>query len=151
MMRWGAVDWTLSMAPAYRRSTSDPGCAVWWTMDFGPGNQLYVLACDTYWLQEANLWALALTLHHLRGCERYGTYTILQAIEGARAALPPPPGMGKRKWWDVLGVGSNWPLEGIELKYQKMAKAAHPDNGGSAEAMAELNVAIEEARKELTT
>jgi len=145
MERWGAVSWVISMAPAYRRRDSDPGCAVWWQMDYG--QPLYVLACDTYLVQEHNLWALALTLHHLRGCERYGTYTILQAIEGARAALPPPDGMRPKKWWEVLGVASNWPLEAIELKFQTLAKKAHPDAGGSVEEMAALNAAIDEARK----
>lgn len=36
-----------------------------------------------------------------------------------------------------------------EANYRTRARQAHPDNGGSHERMAELNAAIDEARKEL--
>jgi curved DNA-binding protein CbpA len=47
----------------------------------------------------------------------------------------------------VLGVNRFATLEEAEIEYRRRAKVAHPDNGGSAEHMAELNAAIAEARR----
>lgn len=151
MGRWGIGSrYVISMAPAFRRTTTDPGVALWFLMPLRKGQtkrELRVIACDSYDIQEHNLYAVARTLNALRAIERWGAYSLEQAVEGARPMLPPPEGQGKRAWWDVLGVASNWPLEAIEIKYQSLAKRAHPDAGGSAEQMAELNGAIDEARK----
>lgn len=155
MGRWNVGNaHVISMAPAFRRTTTDPGVALWFLMPLRSGQQkreLRVIACDNYDIQEHNLYAIAKTLYSLRAIERWGAYSLEQAVEGARPMLPAPDGMGKRPWWEVLSVASNWPLEAIEMKYQKLAKSAHPDAGGSEDAMAALNAAITEARKELTT
>lgn len=50
-------------------------------------------------------------------------------------------------WWDVLDVPSEAPLEVIEAAYHKLARAYHPDAGGSEQQMSELNVAIRAARE----
>lgn len=151
MARWKiGGSYVISMAPAFRRTTSDPGCALWFLMPLKRGQakrELRVIACDNYDLQEHNLYAIAKTLYALRAIERWGAYTLEQAVEGARPMLPAPEGHGNRPWWDVLGVASNWPLEAIEMKYQALAKRAHPDAGGSADEMTALNAAISEARK----
>lgn len=154
MARWGVGDrWVCSRAPAYRRSTGDPGVALWFEMPRRAGQsvrELRVIACDQYLVQDHNVWAVYCTLDALRAVERWGAYSLEQAVEGARPMLPPPAGMGPKKWWEVLRVPSNWPLDAIEMKYQMLAKSAHPDNGGSDDAMAELNAAISEARKQVT-
>ena len=128
-----------------RHLAGDPGVAVWWVDR--KSKELRVLASDRYHTMAENLRALALTLEAMRALDRWGVYTLEQAVEGARAALPPPDSHKKRAWWEILEVGSNWPLEAIELKYQRLAKEAHPDAGGSGDRMAELNSAIAEARK----
>jgi hypothetical protein len=154
MSRWRVGSaFVVSMAPAFKRTTTDPGVALWFSLPLKRGQasrELRVIACDSYDLQEHNLYAIAKTLYALRAIERWGAYTLEQAVEGARPMLPPPTGMGAQPWWDVLGVASNWPLEAIEMKYQALAKRAHPDSGGSVDGMAKLNAAIETARRELT-
>lgn len=54
----------------------------------------------------------------------------------------------ERDPYEVLGVRSDTDMEDIELIYKAKAKRAHPDAGGSVEAMKELNKAIDKIRKE---
>jgi hypothetical protein len=149
MRLWRARDHVISMAPTYRQGPVDPGVALWWTMPGKVVGDLRALACDTYQLREANLHAIALTLVGLRAFERYGTYTREQAIEGARLALPKPPGADEEAWWTVLGVERFWPLEAIEAVWKTKLEKAHPDRGGTPGEAAALNAAIAAARKEL--
>lgn len=143
----------LSMEPLHRGTTGDPGVALWWTGLAEPGREpeLRVLACDTFLSRADNMHAIAITLHDLRRIERYGTYTTDQAAEGMKALPPPPsaaPAPQVRTWWDILGCSLDWPLDAIEMAYRTKAAKAHPDAGGSGDEMAEINGAIEEARKE---
>ena len=64
-------------------------------------------------------------------------------------ALPAPG--GKRSWREVLGfpAAASPDRDGIEIAYRSKAKAAHPDAGGSHDAMAELNRAREDALSEV--
>jgi len=154
MSLWGARGYVVSMAPAYRSGLVDPATAVWWNMPArtkGGPFELRVLACDRYPDRPDNLHAVALTLTGLRAFTRYGTYTLEQAAEGARPALPPPASDEPvpTPWWEVLGAAPTWPLEAVEMAYRTKAEKAHPDRGGSAEVMAELNAAIGRARQEL--
>lgn len=54
-------------------------------------------------------------------------------------ATPKPP----RDPYELLGVREDAPMTLIEKAYQMAAQEAHPDKGGSNEAMAELNAALE--------
>ena len=81
----------------------------------------------------------------LRGQERWGVGTIEQAFRGYMA-IPERTG---NNWWVALGVAINATLEQAEAAYRSKAKEAHPDTSGSTEAMAALNLAIAEARKNL--
>lgn len=149
----GARGWVVSMAPAYFKGPRDPAVALWFNAKpKGPNlpAELRVLACDKYEKAEGNLHAIGLTLDRLRALERYGAYTVEQAMEGARIALPPPPGPDGPPWFDVLGVGREWPLEAIEALWRVKAEKAHPDRGGSTDEMAALNAAMDAARKEKT-
>jgi hypothetical protein len=49
----------------------------------------------------------------------------------------------------MMSTVTNPPLGVVEDMYRRLARERHPDNGGSHDAMAELNRAIEEARKAL--
>jgi DnaJ-class molecular chaperone len=55
----------------------------------------------------------------------------------------------KRPWREVLEYG-NSPAqrEAIQRHYRILASSAHPDKGGTAERMAELNAARDEALQE---
>lgn len=127
----------------------DPGVACYFTLNGEPR----VMARDGHPIPAENLHAIGHVIGHLRGLERHGgSYMMSRAFAGF-AALPAPGGARKRPWREVfewpdgMGVGKGE----IEVVYRAFAKERHPDKpGGSAEAMAELNRAREEALKEIS-
>lgn len=135
--RWRVSQWIISRNNQ-RMFAGDPAAALWWNDRAG---QLRVLACDKYNKLPDNLHAIRLTLAAMRALERWGTYTAEQAAEGALAALPPP----SRPWREVLGVAVEAPLIVAEGAYRALARRA----GEGGEALPELIVAIEAARREL--
>lgn len=68
---------------------------------------------------------------------------------GRRSAGAPPQADLARQlsWMSVLDVAPGCDLAECEEVYRARAKRWHPDNGGSHEAMAGLNIAIAAARK----
>ena len=64
-----------------------------------------------------------------------------QAFTGF-VALPAP-----KSPWDVLGVPRGASQDEIDAAYRQRAKTAHPDAGGSSDAMQALNEAREAALK----
>lgn len=153
MARWHARGFVLSMAPAFRRTTTDPAVALWWNMrakDSAAPHNLRVLACDQYQLQEHNAYAIGRTLEALRMVERYGTYSLEQAVEGAKLALPAPEGSKPLAWRDILGVvPSELPKDDaialVNARYRRIAMEKHLDQ----DYMVTLNAAVEQAREEL--
>lgn len=148
---------------AQTRRIDDPGVAVY----FRRGKRSIAMARDAYWHIEQNLRSLALAIEHLRGLERHGGGTMMDRAFDGFAALPPPGANGagadsaprERDWWDVLGVAAEVDtIRGLPVAmratlldqaYRELARAAHPDQGGSDEAMTELNRARDQARKDL--
>lgn len=119
----------------------DPGVAIYFTRK----KQKICLACDNYTLVKDNIHALAKTVEAMRGIERWGSSGLLDRAFTGFAALPAPK--PKRSWHEVLGVSPNSPDEVVSAAYRALAKVRHPDiQGGSDEAMAELNQAREEAK-----
>ena len=92
-----------------------------------------------------NLWALAKVIEALRTMERHGGDAVTRMAESGFAALPAPD----REWWDVLGVKPDDDPIIVHAHYKVMAKATHPDVGGSEEAMAELNSAYDKFKESL--
>ncbi len=140
------VDWQLTSYQAGRAQIhTDPGAAMWFTLagnDVTGGASLMVLACDRFLELPQNVRALSLTMERLRLVDEIGAYSIVAAVEGAKA-LPPP--QSDRAWRDVLGIGTNAPLLVAEAAYRTLAKAA----GEGSPQLVELNLAIEAARREL--
>jgi len=133
---------------------SQPGVALYFQYNGRP----MVMAQDVYDAPYANIRSLALAISAMRAIERHGGGHMMQRSFDGFAQLPPPEGSSNqplRPWRAVLGV------EGIDLapefmrpivedRYRKLAKERHPDmTGGSHDAFAELNVAVEKAREEL--
>jgi hypothetical protein len=127
-----------------RRAPDDPGVAVYFKLH----GKDRVLACDKWDRVADNIAAIAAHIDAIRRQDRYGVGTIDQAFAGY-SALPPPGSTARpaRPWYEVLGVRLHATLDEAEIEYRRRAKVAHPDNGGSAERMAELNAAIAEARR----
>lgn len=148
--RWEIPNWLLSshLRPHARATSNldDPGAALWYLAPSASteGWMLSVLACDRFNRLALNVMAISLTLQRMRLIAEYGAYTAEQAMAGAAyVALPAPA----RDWHEVLCVDPDAPLTVAEASYHALAKTAHPDAGGSARAMNDLNEAIEEARR----
>lgn len=129
---------------------SDPGVAVYWTTKT---HERRVVACDSWRLVRDNLRAVGLTLEALRTLERTGASEILNRAFTGFAALPPGPSV--EAWEKVLGLTDEMQpgrfkrvtREMIEERYRELSKEAHPDKGGTHEAMVRLNAAREAALK----
>lgn len=152
MRRSGVRSYVISMSPRHRYGSPDPGAAVWWNAKAKNGGaaELRVIACDTYDKAEVNLYAIGLTLNRIRLIERYGAYTLEQAMEGARPALPPPAGASEIDWRKVLGdvppgVTGDDALAIVNARYRRQAAEAGTDENE----LRRLNLAVEKARAEM--
>jgi len=118
---------------------SDGGVAVYFVWD----GLSVCIAVDRYRKIEENLQAVHMIIEARRTELRHGTLQLVRASFTGLAALPPPtPG---RNWWDVLEVTPKATIMQIQDAFRRLATARHPDRGGTATAMAELNRAREEA------
>lgn len=135
-----------------RKAPEDPGAAVYWRDPFN--DQRRCMAIDQYDRVEDNLAALAATLDAMRAIERHGGAAILdRAFTGFTALEFSPEGARSRTWRDVLfpnGCPADVSIESAKANHRRLAMIAHPDRGGTHEAMSELNAALAEAEKELS-
>ena len=115
----------------------DVGVCVYWQKGREP---MRCMAVDRYDEVADNLAAVAATLEAMRAIERHGGAAILDRAFTGFAALP-APAKGQRDWWTVLGLEEGAGVAEIREAYGRLARLHHPDRGGDAEAMAELNVA----------
>lgn len=125
----------------------DPGVAVYWrTAQNAP---MKCLAIDIYTKVADNLAAVAATLEAMRAIERHGGAQVQERTFRGFTALPAQ--VGTRPWREVLGIGAqaNVTRQMIDDQFKGLARILHPDAGGSEIAMSELNVAREQALKEV--
>jgi hypothetical protein len=130
-----------------RRAPDDPGAAVYFRL----GGKDRVLACDAWDTVAGNIAAIAAHIDCIRGIDRYGVGTLDQAFAGYDA-LPPPGAANRPPWRKVLGIAEdeNTSAEAINAAYRDLARKFHPDlQGGSHEAMAQLNEARDAALQEI--
>ncbi len=127
---------------AQERRIDDPGVAVY----FVRGKKALVMAQDRFATVIGNMRSLAMAIEGLRQMERHGGATMMErAFDGFIAIAPPD---WKKPWREVFGVKPDWRGD-ITTLYREKARNRHPDAGGSDSLMAELNVAFDEAKKEL--
>jgi len=106
------------------------------------------IAVDRYRRIEENLQAVHMIIEARRTELRHGTLQMVRASFTGLAALPPPtPG---RNWWEVLELTPKATTTQIQDAFRRLANVRHPDRGGTANAMAELNRAREEAMRSHT-
>lgn len=129
-----------------QRAPSDPGVAVYW--EDGKGGHK-VMAIDRYHRVADNLAAVAATLDAMRAIERHGGAMVLERAFTGFTALPVPS--AARHWRDVLGVpGTVQTEQTLKDHYRRAASSAHPDKtGGDSAPMVAVNLAYDEAKKEL--
>jgi hypothetical protein len=120
---------------------ADPGVAAWFMWD---GEQR-AIGIDRYDTVEANLQAIHHVLEARRVELRHGTLHLVRATFEGLKALPPPKG---ESWSEILGVPATATAEQIRAAYSAKAREAHPDTGGSHDAMARLNRARDIALQE---
>lgn len=130
-----------------RRNLPDPGVAVYFTRR----RQQLAIARDAFTTVHDNLRSLGLAIEAMRALERHGGGQMLERSFAGFTALPPP-----RSCWEILGIGPDAtavclgdPQLGADLigaAFRRRAAICHPDReGGSTEAMAELNRARDDA------
>lgn len=117
----------------------DPGAAIYFLLE---GKQ-HCMACDKWTRTADNLAAIAAHIEAVRGQLRWGVAdSAAQAFAGF-AALPPV-----RSWWEILGVRKDAPAPDIRRRRLELAALHHPDRGGDAGKMAEVNEAYDQADRE---
>lgn len=123
---------------------ADPGVAVWFVWD----GLSVSIPVDRYTTVEANLQAIHHIVEARRTELRHGTLALVRATFSGFLALPAPTG---RQWREVLNlVGEPNPtVDQIQHHFKIRAAKAHPDVGGSADAMAELTRARADALAEI--
>lgn len=123
---------------------SDPGVAVWFVW----ADMQVCIPVDRYTTIAGNLQAIHHVIEARRTELRHGTLALVRATFRGFQALPSPV---RRSWREVLGFhnGDQPSKVAIETAWKDRAKKAHPDAGGSQEAMAELNGAKMAALQEL--
>lgn len=137
----------------------DPAVAVYWAelggWDVKNQRQTYkhrVIACDHWKRVHENMHAINKSLDALRALQRAGaTQVVEKAFTGFLALASSNP---QRTWREVFGWSADNPLvnsrSAVEDRYAQLAKLRHPDVAtGSHEQMLELNVAREQALREV--
>lgn len=118
----------------------DTGVAIWFAWDGAER----CIAVDRYPKVEDNLQAIHHILEARRTEMRHGGLHIVRQTFKGFVALPAPE--RAKPWREVLGLVGPVTKEDIDKAYRAKAAGAHPDRGGSAEAMQLLNRARAEAK-----
>jgi hypothetical protein len=118
----------------------DPGVAVYFFWKTAP----HCMATDKWDRVEDNLYAIALHLDALRGQQRWGVGDAHTAFAGFRQLMAAE---AKRPWWEILGVPENATKDELKARFHDLALKHHPDHGGNANQMAEINAAFQEANR----
>jgi DnaJ-domain-containing protein 1 len=106
------------------------------------GKREMCFACDAYVTVRENAYAIAKSIEALRGIERWGASDMMERAFRGFAALAATSQEG---WWDVLECLPSADIDTINAQYRVRARSAHPDAGGSHDAMSRLNAARDSA------
>lgn len=126
----------ISRNAVLRGQPLDPGVAAYFRLKGADR----VLACDKWLRPEENAWAIAKHVEAIRGQQRWGVGSVDQAFAGYTAI---PEKTGGEAWYETLGVPMDASEEVIRAAWRDKARVFHPDVGGSDEAMARINGALE--------
>lgn len=135
---WGVRDWEVNAnvmeSRATARDLTKQQRAV--TVRYIKDGKPIELTLDAQSRPVDNLRALFLCVDDMRLIEHRG---LSETVKAAYMQLAGPA--GGRDPWEVLGLRPGASKDDVEAMYRVRAKTAHPDAGGSGEAMAELNAA----------
>ena len=127
---------------ADNKRLDDPGIAVYFKFK----RKSLVMARDVFVSVAGNLRTLGLAVEAMRQLERHGGSFMFEKAFTSFLAIAPPD--WKKPWREVFGIKADWTGD-ITALYREKARIRHPDVGGNDTLMAELNVAYEEACREL--
>ena len=119
---------------------TDPGVAVYFQLKGKP----IVLACDRWNSVPGNVAAIAAHISAMRGMDRWGVGSLEQMFTGFTAL----PSATSSTWRDVLGLTGKPSLAEVDAAWRRLAAVHHPDRGGDATRMAEINAARDAAHRE---
>jgi hypothetical protein len=129
--------------PYASASFDDPGVVV----RFTKGGEQMAAACDRWDNPRDNAQDLYHYLHETRMQEQRGTVTAeseyrkLRLPSGDETVAAEPPA------WAVLEVDPDAPADAVREAFQRRAKEAHPDHGGSQEELTRVREAYEEMKR----
>lgn len=123
-----------SNASLMDESPSDPGVSVWFTWD----KLAVCIAVDRYLTLADNLTAIHHIIEGRRVELRHGTLAMVRASFQGFVALPAP---ARRPPHEVLGVAPLSTEAQIKEAFNIKIKAAHPDYGGTSDAVDEVTKA----------
>jgi hypothetical protein len=123
---------------ANAREPNDPGVAVY----FRYRKNDMCFACDAFSTVRENAYSIAKTIEALRSIERWGASDMMERAFRGFAALSSGT---QEEWWDILECLPSADIDTINAQYRVRARSAHPDAGGSHEAMSRLNQARDSA------
>lgn len=124
-----------------RRTPDDTGVAVYFEYEGRP----QCIPCDRWKRVEENARAVWKSIEALRGLERWGAKSFVDAAFTGFQALPSPDASNTPHWSDVLGASRDASPAEINSAWRDKARKAHPDGGGSDAEMARLNEARADA------
>lgn len=119
-----------------KRRVQDEAVAIYFEWNGKP----MVMARDAFDNAASNMRSLALAVEAMRQLERHGGGIMMERAFAGFTALP-----SAASCWDVLGVKPDATTAEVNAAFRDKARAAHPDSGGSDDAMTELNRAREAA------
>lgn len=129
--------------PYAGRIPEDPAVAVYFTRQGQP----QCIPCDKWDRVEHNVQAIRKTIEALRGLERWGAKSMVDAAFTGFKALPSTVEPGApRSWWEILGVAHTANPVEIKRAYTKLAQRWHPDKpDGDSAKFEEIKAAYEAA------
>ena len=126
----------------------DPGVAVYFRKMLKGNWQEFVFACDRWEKIEDNIHSITKTIDALRGIDRWGSSDMQERAFTGYTALPPAASETKRPWNVVLGVSKHEENDLVKRRWNELAMKWHPDRGGDAMKMSEINRAYAEFKTE---
>lgn len=129
--------------PYAGRIPADPAVAVY----FNRQGQPQCIPCDKWDRVEHNIQAIRKTIEALRGLERWGAKSMVDAAFTGFKALPSSVDpTAERSWWEILGVAATANPVEIKRAYTNLAQRWHPDKpGGDAARFQQIKNAYEQA------
>ena len=142
-VRWSVSDWDVNYPRGANRSTDQQSAADRTVrLTYTRSGHTVTLVMDKQHRAVDNLRVLYLAIEAMRLNEKRGIGEIVAAAYAQLAAPRDPDNP-----YTILGIPDGATLAAAEAAYRRKAKQIHPDSGGSANLMKQLNWAIAEIRK----